>query len=63
MCETECVIECRNCDFWYRICGRSYEGECRPTGNKKNKKVTLYNSSCGLGVPVQSSLTFMGAIV
>jgi hypothetical protein len=62
MCETECVIECRNCDFWYRICGRSYEGECRPTGNK-NKKETLFNFSCGRGVPVKSSLTFAGATV
>jgi primosomal protein N' len=56
------IIKCCNCDFWYRIGGRSYEGECRPTGNK-GKKETLYNFSCGYGVPVQSSLLFQGVTV
>lgn len=58
----ETTIECRNCDVWYRICGRSYEGECRPTGSK-NVKTTLYNHSCGAGKPLKSNLSFPGASV
>jgi hypothetical protein len=65
MCEVvECqnTIECRNCDYWYRIGGRSYEGKCRRTGNKDMKE-TLFNFSCDNGIHVKSSLTFQGVNV
>lgn len=48
-------IECRNCDHWYRICGRSVEGMCRKTG-AKDQKITLYICSCEHAVEVQSSV-------
>lgn len=48
-------IECRNCDHWYRICGRSVEGMCRKTG-AKDQKITLYICSCEHAVEAQSSV-------